>query len=151
MRTGRFPLEPGGTSKQRAGPPHRGTDKKTFSGVERTDNHPVETFLQQIGTPNVAKAPCPRFKEWTNNGNGLEFTLSTVVRTVPPNIVFDPFNFEREPLHRLATGPIRNRSRTRRRLQSRPALVATSDCFTRGHTNESTALAIVLGKLKDFH
>ena len=37
--------------------------EKTFSGVERTNNHPVETILQQIATPNVAKAPCPRFKE----------------------------------------------------------------------------------------
>ena len=50
---------------------------------------------------------------------------------------------------RLATGLIRNKSRTRRCLQSRTALVADSDCFTRGHTSESKAFAIVLRKLKD--
>ena len=98
-----FPLEPGEfprrDDKRRAGTPHCGTGrKKTFNGVERTDNHPVETILQQIATPNVAKAPCSRFKEWTNDGKGLEYTLSTVVPPVPPNIVFGPFNFEREPV-----------------------------------------------------
>ena len=37
--------------------------EKTFSGVERTGKYPVETILQPIVTPGVAKAPCPRFKE----------------------------------------------------------------------------------------
>ena len=69
----------------------------TFSGVDRTDNHPVETILQQIATPNVAKAPCPQFKVWTNDGKSVEFMLLTVVPPVPPNIVFGPFIFEREP------------------------------------------------------
>ena len=72
--------------------------EKTFSGVERTEKIPVETFLQQIAAPGVAKAPCPRFKEWTSDSKGLEFTLATVVPPVPPSIVFGPFNFEREPV-----------------------------------------------------
>ena len=53
--------------------------EKTLSGVERTEKYPVETILQQIAAPGVAKAPCPRFKEWTSDGKGLEFTLATVV------------------------------------------------------------------------
>ena len=72
--------------------------KKTFSGVERTEKYPVETILQQIAVPGVAKAPCPRFKEWTSDGKGLEFTLATVVPPVPPSIVLGPFNFERKPM-----------------------------------------------------
>ena len=72
--------------------------EKTFSGVERTKKYPVGTILQQIAVPGVAKAPCPRFKEWTSDGKGLEFTLATVVPPVPPSIVFGPFNFEKEPV-----------------------------------------------------
>ena len=66
--------------------------------MERTEKYPVETNSQQIAVPGVAKAPCPRFKEWTSDGKGLEFTLATVVPPVPPSIVFGPFNFEREPV-----------------------------------------------------
>ena len=62
------------------------------------ENYSAETILQRIGVPDVAKAPCPRYKEWTSDGKGLEFTLATVVPPVPPNIVFGPFNFEREPV-----------------------------------------------------
>ena len=51
--------------------------EKTFSGVERTEKYPVETILQQIAAPGVAKAQYPRFKEWTSDGKGLEFTLAT--------------------------------------------------------------------------
>ena len=54
--------------------------------------------MQQIAVPGVAKAPCSRFKEWTSDGKGLEFTLATVVPPVPPSIVFGPLNFEREPV-----------------------------------------------------
>ena len=76
--------------------------RKTFAGVERTENYPAETILQQIAVPGVAKAPPPppppRFKEWTSDGKSLEFTLATVVPSVPPNIVLGPFNFEREPV-----------------------------------------------------
>ena len=72
--------------------------EKTFAGLERTENYSAETILQRIGVLGVAKAPCPQFKEWTSDGKGLEFTLATVVPPVPPNIVFGPFNFEREPV-----------------------------------------------------
>ena len=72
--------------------------EKTSVGIERAENYLTETILQQIAVPDVAKAPCPRFKEWTSDGKGLEFTLATVVPPVPPSIVFGPFNFEREPV-----------------------------------------------------
>ena len=46
----------------------------------------------------VAEEPCPRFKEWTRDLRGLEFTLAVTVPPVTPNIVFGPFNCEREPI-----------------------------------------------------
>ena len=102
MKNGKFPLEPGeppgGTTSRRASSSHHCTSRKTFAGVERTEKYPAETILQQIAEPGVAKAPCPRFKEWTSDCKGLEFTSSTVVPPVPPSIVFGPFNFEREPV-----------------------------------------------------
>ena len=55
-------------------------------------------ILEKLSLPGVAKAPCPRFKEWTSDGKGLEFTLATVMPPVPSNIAFGPFNFEREPV-----------------------------------------------------
>ena len=72
--------------------------EKIFAGVERTENYSAEVILQQIAVPGVAKAPYYLFKEWTSDGEGLEFTLATVIPSVPPNIVFGPFNFEREPV-----------------------------------------------------
>ena len=73
--------------------------EKTYSAVERSGDHPVDTILEKLSLPGVAKAPCPRFKEWTSDGKGLEFTLSTVLPPVPSNIAFGPFNFEKEPVH----------------------------------------------------
>ena len=55
-------------------------------------------ILQKLSKSWVAKAPCPRFKEWTSDGKGLEFTLATVIPPVPANIVFGLFNVEREPV-----------------------------------------------------
>ena len=72
--------------------------EKTYSAVERSGDHPVDTILEKLSSPGVAKAPCPRFKEWTSDGKGLEFTLPTVMPPVPNNIAFGPFNFEREPV-----------------------------------------------------
>ena len=72
--------------------------EKTYSAVERSGDHPVDTILEKLSSPGVAKVPCPRFKEWTSDGNGLEFTLPTVMPPVPNNIAFGPFNFEREPV-----------------------------------------------------
>ena len=91
----------------RGGPPegaenlvHRLTVRaeKTYSAVERSGDDPVDTILEKLSSPGVAKAPCPRFKEWTSDGKGLEFTLATVMSPVPSNIAFGPFNFEREPV-----------------------------------------------------
>ena len=72
--------------------------EKTYSAVERSGDHPVDTILEKLSSPGVAKAPCLRFKEWTSDGKGLEFTLPTVMPPVPNNIAFGPFNFEREPV-----------------------------------------------------
>ena len=72
--------------------------EKTYSAVERSGNHPVDAILEKLSLPGVEKAPCPRFKEWTSDEKGLEFTLPTVMPPVPNNIAFGPFNFEREPV-----------------------------------------------------
>ena len=72
--------------------------EKTYSAVERSGDHSVDIILEKLSSPGVAKAPCPRFKEWTSDGKGLEFTLPTVMPPVPNNIAFGPFNFEREPV-----------------------------------------------------
>ena len=81
-------------------PVHRLTKRaeKTYSSLERHGDHPVDTILEKLSLPGVAKAPCPRFKEWTSDGKGLEFTLATVMPPVPSNIAFGPFSFEREPV-----------------------------------------------------
>ena len=85
-------------------PPERGESlvhrltvraEKTYSSLERHGDHPVDTIMEKLSLPGVAKAPCPRFKEWTSDGKGLEFTLATVMPPVPSNIAFGPFNFER--------------------------------------------------------
>ena len=72
--------------------------EKTYSAVERSGNHPVDAILEKLSLPGVEKAPCPRFKEWTSDEKGLEFTLPAVMPAVPNNIAFGPFNFEREPV-----------------------------------------------------
>ena len=70
--------------------------EKTYSAVERSGNHTVDAILEKLSLPGVEKAPCPRFKEWTSDEKGLEFTLPAVMPPVPNNIAFGPFNFERE-------------------------------------------------------
>ena len=72
--------------------------EKTYSAAERSGDHPVDSILEKLSSPGVAKAPCPRFKEWTSDGKGFQFTLPTVMPHVPNNIAFGPFNFEREPV-----------------------------------------------------
>ena len=88
-------------------PPERGENlvqrltvraEKTYSSLERYGDHPVDTIPEKLSSPGVVKALCPRFKEWTSDGKGLEFTLATVMPPVPSNIAFGPFNFEREPV-----------------------------------------------------
>ena len=92
----RVPLEEGGTRSM----VYRLTVRaeKTYSAVERTKDHPVDTTLQKLSSPGVANDPCPRCKDGTSDGKDLEFTLATVVPPVPGNIVFGPFSFEREPV-----------------------------------------------------
>ena len=53
--------------------------EKTYSSLERSGDYPVDTILERLSSPGVAKAPCPRFKEWTSDGKGLEFTFATVM------------------------------------------------------------------------
>ena len=53
--------------------------EKTYSAVERPGDHPVDTILEKLSSPGIAKSPCPQFKEWTCDGKGLEFTLATVM------------------------------------------------------------------------
>ena len=72
--------------------------EKTYTGLERHTNYSPEHILFEMSKCEVAKAPCPRFKEWTHDGKGLEFTLAITVPPMPSNIVFGPFNFEREPI-----------------------------------------------------
>ena len=72
--------------------------EKPYSAVERSGNHPVDVILEKLSLPGVEKAPFPRFKEWTSDEKGLEFTLPTVMPPVPNNIAFGPFNFEKEPV-----------------------------------------------------
>ena len=74
-------------------------DEKAFSEVERTENYSVEVILQQITGAGVTKAPCPQFKEWTNDGRGLECTLlATVIPPVLPGIALGLLYFEPEPV-----------------------------------------------------
>ena len=73
-------------------PPERGENlvhhltvraEKTYSSLERSGDYPVDTILEKLSSPGVTKAPCPRFKEWTSDGKGLEFTLATVMPQYP--------------------------------------------------------------------
>ena len=61
-------------------------------------DHPVDTILQKLSLPCVGEVLCPRFKEWSSDGNSLEFILATVVPPVLSNNSFGQFNFEREPV-----------------------------------------------------
>ena len=46
----------------------------------------------------IAKAPCPTFKEWTHDLQGLEITISITIPPLPPNMAFGSFTYEREPI-----------------------------------------------------
>ena len=72
--------------------------EKTYTGLERERIFPVEVVLEELSKSKVAEELCPCFKEWRSDLCGLEFTLAVTVPTVTPNIVFGPFNFEREPI-----------------------------------------------------
>ena len=71
--------------------------EKTYSALERSGDHPVDTILEKLSSPGVTKAPCPRFKEWTSDGKGLEFTLATVMPPVPGNMHLDHSTLNESP------------------------------------------------------
>ena len=117
--------------------------------MEQNGDHPVETILQKLSSPGVAKAPCPMFNEWTSNGRGLEFTLATVMPPVPGNIVFGPFNFEREPVQmaRCITVDLFC-DKYGVHVQSEPALVAAGHCPTNGSNSGPHASLVLLESLR---
>ena len=72
--------------------------EKIYTGVERSQSFSIEHILMRLNESEVTRAPCPRFKEWTHDDHGLEFTLPVTIPPAPPNIAFGPFNYEREPV-----------------------------------------------------
>ena len=67
--------------------------EKTYTGLQRNENpYLVDYILSKMRDSTIAKAPCPRFKEWTYDLHGLEFTLPITVPPLPGNIAFGPFN-----------------------------------------------------------
>ena len=73
--------------------------EKTYTGLQRSvAAHPLEHILARKKSSAIARVPCPRFKEWTHDLQGLEFTISISIHPLPPNITFGPFNYEREPI-----------------------------------------------------
>ena len=73
--------------------------EKTYTGLQRNENpFLVDYILSKMRDLTIAKVPCPRFKEWTYDLHGLEFTLPITVPPLPANIAFGPFNYEREPI-----------------------------------------------------
>ena len=52
--------------------------------------------MANLNESEVARAPFPRFKEWTHGHHGLEFTLPFRIPHAPINIALGPFNYERE-------------------------------------------------------
>ena len=80
--------------------------EKTYTGLQRSDTpYPVDYILSKMKDSTIAKAPCPRFKEWTYDLVGLEFTLPITVPPLPTNIAFGPFNYEREPIQMIRCIP----------------------------------------------
>ena len=93
------PPAPGGTTSNRAKSSHYRASEKDFSWGRMNQKVPSRDDPATDRRTRRCKAPCPRLKEWTSDGKGLEFTLATVVPLVPPNNVFGPFNL-REPVQR---------------------------------------------------
>ena len=80
--------------------------EKTYTGLQRNENpYLVDYILSKMKDSTIAKAPCPRFKEWTLDIHGLEFTLPINVPPLPGNIAFGPFNYEREPIQMVRCIP----------------------------------------------
>ena len=53
--------------------------EKTYTGLERESIFPVDVVLEELSKSKIAEEPCPRFKEWTSDLRGLEFTLAVTV------------------------------------------------------------------------
>ena len=59
--------------------------RENLQGLDRnTASYPLEHILTELGDARIAEAPCPRFKDWTHDLRGPEFTLDI---TIPSNIV----------------------------------------------------------------
>ena len=115
--------------------------------------------MQQTAAPGVAKAPCPRLKEWTSDDKGLEFALATVVPPVPPSIVFGPFNFGRE-LVQMARCITADLLLDRYGVEVEPGGVYSSTPYwwlmvaasrVDALVNQPATFAIMLGESQDFH
>ena len=80
--------------------------EKTYTGLQRNENpYLVDYILSKMRDSTTAKAPCPRFKEWTYDLRGLVFILPITVPPLPANIAFGQFNYEREPIQTVRCFP----------------------------------------------
>ena len=66
--------------------------EKTYTRLERSHSFPREHISTKLAHSEVAKAPCPQYKEWTHDHQGLEFMLSVTIGLVPQIRGFGPFN-----------------------------------------------------------
>ena len=70
--------------------------EKTYTGIEPQMIPPLETTLANMSRTETWDIPTPRFKQWTADEAGLEFTLGITIACMPPNFVFGPYNYEQE-------------------------------------------------------
>ena len=70
--------------------------EKTYTGIEPQVIPPLEHTLANMSHTQTWEIPTPRFKQWTANEAGLEFTLGITIPCMPPNFVFEPYNYEQE-------------------------------------------------------
>ena len=68
----------------------------TYTGIEPQVIAPLKTTLATMSHASTWDIPCPRFKQWTADEAGLEFTLGVTIPCMPPNFVFGPYNDEQE-------------------------------------------------------
>ena len=70
--------------------------EKTYTGIAPEPIPPLETTLARMSNESIWHLPCLRFKQWTEDESGLEFTLGVTIPCMPPNFTFGPFNHEQE-------------------------------------------------------
>ena len=75
--------------------------EKTYTGVKRSQSFSIEHIMAKVSESEVTRAPCPRFKEWTHDHYGLQFTLPITIPPTPPNIAIGSFNYKREPVQMI--------------------------------------------------